>query len=521
MFPKRTVPEVPEKKDTTVYIFGEKDVQVALSRASRTEVKRAVICACAVVVTTLILVAGTLGAIALWLSFHHMPHDGHFVGLFNGDSDSAKPSSPGDRIDDGGLWPLGGESHADVTESITEVPEAATGAGDILIDGNDRSPAQSETTTVRPRVKQTPPTAPPTGGHHDSSEWDSFSAPYSVLSEQDPSASADSYDSLPSASDVWDEAGSGSYLDGSGSYTDQDDTDQDQDDSDYAEIPYRSSGTSGGMTSWLGSSSSSFPGESHGSAYDFGTSDTRSDPDWERNDQESGSGSGDAETSGDNIVYAVDTHTMDGDNARPVLQTPQEFTVVRYPVPVSYYHTLCTLNTCTLGFTKGEDRVEVIETDLRMKPQKLTVLRKSGGRLFTIIRDEDQGYRAVLLYESGLCLLTRLENTDNLDIRHNSAMPIVEKLRVTLPVELPEPLLSQIGGPIMETCRDLPVFWAQQVGDSDDVSFINRIRRSSAPSRGDPDDEDENGMTLGGGIHFQCCWCADEDDPCPCECGRF
>ena len=47
-------------------------------------------------------------------------------------------------------------------------------------------------------------------------------------------------------------------------------------------------------------------------------------------------------------------------------------------------------NTCTVGYMKGEDRIEVIETDLRMRPLKLTVLRKLGGKLFTVIRDEDQ-----------------------------------------------------------------------------------------------------------------------------------
>ncbi|XP_022094037.1 uncharacterized protein LOC110981107 isoform X2 [Acanthaster planci] len=493
MFPKRTAPEVPEKKETTVYVFGEKDAQVALSRASRTEVKRAAICACAVVVTTLILVAGTLGAIALWLSFHHTPHDGHHVAHYDGDRDE-KPLSPGIEIDDGGLWPVGDIGQVDVTESITEVPGAATGAGDILIDGNDRGFGQSETTTATPKAEQTTGTTPSASPHPESSVWDSFSVPYSVLSEQDLGASSD-YGTISFTWDSASDAGSGS-----GSDTDGE---------DYEEIPYRSSATS--------YYSSSFVGESYDPITNLGVYEGRDDWYWE--DDASGSGSGDTETSGDGIVPAVvDPYSLGQETARPVPKTPQEFTVVRYPVPVSNYNTLCTSNTCAFGFFKREDRMEVIETDLRMKPLRLTVLRKNGGRIFTMTRDEDQGYRAILLDESGICLLTRLDNTENLHIRQNSAVPIVEKLRVTLPVELPVPLLSQISGPIMDTCRNVPVFWAQQVGDSDEANFITRMRRSSPPSAAGSTD---GGVDLGGGIHFQCCWCAYADDPCPCECGRF
>ena len=92
---------------------------------------------------------------------------------------------------------------------------------------------------------------------------------------------------------------------------------------------------------------------------------------------------------------------------------------------------------------------------------------------------------------------------------------------MTLPVELPAPLLSQIGGPIMDTCRHVPVFWAQHVGDSDNISFVNRLRRSSSPPSSGGEVEAVGELTIEGSIHFQCCWCGHLDEPCPCKCGHF
>ncbi|XP_033638851.1 uncharacterized protein LOC117299423 [Asterias rubens] len=486
MFPKGTVPDKLVKKEAMVYLVGEKDVQVALKRASRTEVKRAAICACAVVLTTLILVAGTLGSITLWLSFHHSSHIGHY-GLFDGNHGHAGilPTSVGKTENEAaaGHTPHGDKGQDDVTESFTAMPGVATDAGDIVIDEGDRGSSQSATTTAKPthHEEQTTETAPSVD-ESKSSVWESFSAPlYSSIFGR------------PYDYSEYDESDNPEVISGSGLIPDAEG-------GDYVEIPYRPTG-----------------GGSDYSTYDP-SYDTGSDPDV---DSASGSGSGDdeeGENSGDYFVPTFqDTLQVVKEERVPKLTTPQEFTAVRYPIPVTDYRTLCTPKSCTIGFM-SDDRVEVIETDLQMRPQKLTVLQRGGGKLFTIIRDEAQGYRAILLEETGICLLARLEDMQNLKIRRNSAKPIIEQLRVTLSLELPEQLLGQISGPITETCRNVPVFWAQQVGDGDDISIINRLRRSLLPSRGG-DYRDE--LTIEGGIHFQCCWCADEYDPCPCQCGFF
>ncbi|XP_038053209.1 uncharacterized protein LOC119725731 isoform X2 [Patiria miniata] len=155
MFPKNTMPTtvaVPEKpplqthKDSTVlYMVGGDQVD---GNDSRWQFKRAKICACTVVITTLILVVGILGAITIVLRSQQGTSEAPTVykePLLGNDSPLEEPINkiPRIKIDDGGLWPPKNPVTPDLvavdgmgTVSLSSSPKPVTDGIDIDPEGD-------------------------------------------------------------------------------------------------------------------------------------------------------------------------------------------------------------------------------------------------------------------------------------------------------------------------------------------------------------------------------------------------
>ncbi|XP_038053211.1 uncharacterized protein LOC119725733 [Patiria miniata] len=156
MFPKNTMTTtvaMPEKpplqahKDSAVLYMVDGD-QVDAGNDSRWQIKRAKICACTVVITTLILVAGTLGAIYIVLRSQQDTSEATTVykePLLGNDSPLEEPINkiPRIKIDDGGLWPPKNPVTPDLvavdgmgTVSLSSSPKPVTDGIDIDPEGN-------------------------------------------------------------------------------------------------------------------------------------------------------------------------------------------------------------------------------------------------------------------------------------------------------------------------------------------------------------------------------------------------
>ncbi|XP_022094174.1 uncharacterized protein LOC110981167 [Acanthaster planci] len=111
MLPEKSLALCSGKKDTEVVSMVEdKDLQVSAD-FDRGRTRRAVICSCAVVLTTLILVAGALGAVAIVITQSDRvttvtgPSRGSPLDRNSLAEIPATP--PRVKIDNGGLWPPG------------------------------------------------------------------------------------------------------------------------------------------------------------------------------------------------------------------------------------------------------------------------------------------------------------------------------------------------------------------------------------------------------------------------------
>ncbi|XP_038053412.1 uncharacterized protein LOC119725890 [Patiria miniata] len=111
MLPEKNAP-ISDKKDVAVvYMIEDKHLQVSVDHDHGRN-RRAAYCACAVVLTSLILVAGTLGIVTIVLS-HSSRVTSDVEPLReplhpDGNSFTEIPeASPRLMIDDGGLWPPG------------------------------------------------------------------------------------------------------------------------------------------------------------------------------------------------------------------------------------------------------------------------------------------------------------------------------------------------------------------------------------------------------------------------------
>ncbi|XP_022095034.1 uncharacterized protein LOC110981624 [Acanthaster planci] len=152
MFPKNTIPATvakpPEKPslqkkiDTTVLYMADTTDQQVENNYSRWQVKRAKICACTVVLTTLILVAGTLGAITIVLQAQQHSTDKaaptHAVPkepLHSGPNSPQRGPYPNPliKIDNGGLWPA-------PKNPVTHTPDlvAVDGEGTVFMSSSPK-----------------------------------------------------------------------------------------------------------------------------------------------------------------------------------------------------------------------------------------------------------------------------------------------------------------------------------------------------------------------------------------------
>ena len=121
--------------------------------------RRALICACAVVLTTLILVGGALGAIAIVYRARHadsatfdtepISHHGEYLGeLVPGSNPEVfqpregAPSKPRIKIDDGGLWPRPPANNPTLTPDLIAIDDGFD--QDIHIDDGTASPVGEE-----------------------------------------------------------------------------------------------------------------------------------------------------------------------------------------------------------------------------------------------------------------------------------------------------------------------------------------------------------------------------------------
>ncbi|XP_022095035.1 uncharacterized protein LOC110981625 [Acanthaster planci] len=130
-------PPLQKKMDSAVLYMADVTDQQVENNYSRWQVKRAKICACTVVLTTLILVAGTLGAITIVLQAQQHSTDKaaltHAVPkepLHSGPNSPQRGPYPNPpiKIDNGGLWPA-------PKNPVTQTPDlvAVDGEGTVLM----------------------------------------------------------------------------------------------------------------------------------------------------------------------------------------------------------------------------------------------------------------------------------------------------------------------------------------------------------------------------------------------------